>query len=177
MNTKKYIIELEDIGNGLYRAKGANTLVFDEHGIENILTPYKEEEEEKFPKDLDKYYYIDSSSSIYSKKFDHNCVYDITRLSIGNCFKTREEAEFAIERLKVLAEMKKFAKPKDMAWDGENTGHFYICYDSFRKCFVIDNKCILKDGNMFFESFEKAQECINTVGEYRIKKYYLCIPD
>lgn len=42
----KYIIELEKIkGTDLYRAKGANTLVFDEKGIQNILTPISEEPE------------------------------------------------------------------------------------------------------------------------------------
>ena len=42
----KYIIELDEIPNtGLYKARGANTLVFDKTGIENILTPYKEEPE------------------------------------------------------------------------------------------------------------------------------------
>lgn len=41
----KYIIELEKIeGTDLYKAKGANTLVFDEWGINNILTPLPEEE-------------------------------------------------------------------------------------------------------------------------------------
>ena len=42
----KYIIELDEIPNtGLYKARGANTLVFDRRGIENILEPYKEEHE------------------------------------------------------------------------------------------------------------------------------------
>ncbi|MBQ0165370.1 MAG: hypothetical protein KBS75_09280 [Bacteroidales bacterium] len=42
----KYIIELEKIaGTDLFRAKGANTLVFDQHGINNILIPYKEKPE------------------------------------------------------------------------------------------------------------------------------------
>ena len=42
----KYIIELDEIPNtGLYKARGANTLVFDGKGIENILKPYKEEPE------------------------------------------------------------------------------------------------------------------------------------
>ena len=42
----KYIIELDEIPNtGLYKARGANTLVFDKKGIENILKPYKEEPE------------------------------------------------------------------------------------------------------------------------------------
>ena len=42
----KYIIELDPIPNtGLYKARGANTLVFDRKGIENILKPYEEEPE------------------------------------------------------------------------------------------------------------------------------------
>ena len=42
----KYIIELDEIPNtGLYKARGANTLVFDQRGIENILKPYKEKPE------------------------------------------------------------------------------------------------------------------------------------
>ena len=42
----KYIIELDEIPNtGLFKARGANTLVFDRKGIKNILKPYKEEHE------------------------------------------------------------------------------------------------------------------------------------
>ena len=42
----KYIIELDEIPNtGLYKARGANTLIFDKKGIENILKPYKEKPE------------------------------------------------------------------------------------------------------------------------------------
>ena len=42
----KYIIELDEIPNtGLFKARGANTLVFDKKGIENILKPYEEEHE------------------------------------------------------------------------------------------------------------------------------------
>lgn len=38
---KKFIIELEEEVNGLCKAKGFNTLVFDKNGI-NKLTPYEE---------------------------------------------------------------------------------------------------------------------------------------
>lgn len=47
----KYIIELDEIPNtGLFKARGANTLVFDRQGIENILKPYKEEPETDWSK-------------------------------------------------------------------------------------------------------------------------------
>lgn len=40
----KYIIELEKIsGTDLWKAKGAETLVFNEYGIKNILKPYEDE--------------------------------------------------------------------------------------------------------------------------------------
>lgn len=38
----KYIIEVEDIGNGLFKAKGFNTLVFDRIGL-NKLEKVKDE--------------------------------------------------------------------------------------------------------------------------------------
>ena len=42
----KFIIELDEIPNtGLFKARGANTLVFDQRGIENILKSYEEEHE------------------------------------------------------------------------------------------------------------------------------------
>lgn len=50
----KYIIELEEIeGTDLYRAKGANTLVFDKNGIDKILKPIGNEEERKCPFEKD----------------------------------------------------------------------------------------------------------------------------
>lgn len=47
--SKKYIIELDDgfqdnDGNMLYKAIGTKSLVFDEYGINHILTPYKDDD-------------------------------------------------------------------------------------------------------------------------------------
>lgn len=61
----KYIIELDEIPNtGLYKARGANTLVFDKKGIENILEPYKEEHE------ID-WYKVAVDTPIFVKSFDN----------------------------------------------------------------------------------------------------------
>ena len=47
----KYIIELEKIeGTDLYKAKGTNTLVFDEYSIKNILKPLPDEPETEWSK-------------------------------------------------------------------------------------------------------------------------------
>lgn len=50
---------------------------------------------------------------------------DSSRFSIGNIFHTKEEAEFAIERLKVLEEVRQWADGSDF---GPNTPKFIIHY-------------------------------------------------
>lgn len=78
----KYIIELDEIPNtGLYKARGANTLVFDKRGIKNILKPYKEETEIDWSKvEIDTPILVrDYENDIWLKrhfaKFDSGTVY------------------------------------------------------------------------------------------------------
>lgn len=40
----KYIIEVEDIGGGLWKAKGFNTLVFDKNGLAKLKMFWEEDE-------------------------------------------------------------------------------------------------------------------------------------
>lgn len=95
----------------------------------------------------------------------------IKRYSIGNVFKTREEAEFAAERLKVLTEMREWSgnthfgahiyyhRPSDQImidWDG-NSSYFY--------------------GDIRFKSVDDALNCIQAVGKNRMKKYYFMVPE
>lgn len=79
----KYIIELEKIeGTDLYRAVGANTLVFDERGIKNILKPLHRPEDEtdwsKVPVDtpiLVKEFEDDEWEYKHFAKYKNNMVY------------------------------------------------------------------------------------------------------
>lgn len=60
---------------------------------------------------------------------------DNEKLSIGNAFLTEEDAEFARERLKVITELKKYAKEfSDEDWIGCNVKKYYFYYNS------LDNK-------------------------------------
>lgn len=86
--------------------------------------------------------------------------------SLGFVFKTEAEAEFAIERLKVLAEMQEWAGK----WDGD----FVIVYSGE------DNDIGVSDlplpqvtyGIIRFASRKDAENCIRAVGADRIIKYY-----
>ena len=136
----------------------------------------KEKEEAEFPKYGDKYYFIDGDEVCESFWYDDEI--DRKRLSIGNCFKTREEAEFEVERLRVLHEMKKFAEPKDYKWDSFNEHHYIYCRFLNNNNFVeIGNINSCKSDEIYFKSKEDAKACIEAVGEDRIKKYYLRIED
>ena len=103
---------------------------------------------------------------------DHN------RLSFGNVFLTEEDAEFARERLKVIAELKKYAKEfSDEEWKNRDLNKHCIKYD-FRVCRVgVTMSLSVKGTELYFESEEKAKEAIEAVGEERIKKYYLGVKE
>lgn len=172
----KYIIEVDDNAvDGLFRAKGFNTLVFDQNGLDK-LQKYEEsveevEEEQPFPQRGDEYYTIKGDSIIHCCTW-LNDVIDCGRMSIGNCFHTIEEAKFAIERLKVLTEMRNFAEPFDTKCD-DGKRHYYMYYNFMEKHIGISKHTLTRCSGLYFESEEKAKECIKSVGEDRIKKYYL----
>ena len=96
---------------------------------------------------------------------------DEKRLSIGNAFHTKKEAEFALEKLKVIHELKQFAEPKNAVWDF-NEYHYVICYDCTGD--RIDYNCspIDKYSDITFATEEMARKAVKAVGEDRIKKYY-----
>lgn len=108
----------------------------------------------------------------YDDSGDHN------RLSFGNVFLTEEDAEFASERLKVIAELKKYAKEfSDEEWEKQDLPKHYIIFDYEDHVISIGYVCYLKINDIYFESEEKAQEAIKAVGEDRIKKYYLGVKE
>lgn len=123
-------------------------------------------EEKKFPKVGDEYWRIDDIGSV--DNYMYNDYYnDNHRQAIGNMFKTKEQAEFAVEKLKVESELRKFSRPfKD------NDNNYYIELYLFDKTLSIDiDEHFQTQGTIYFESKKVAQQAIETVGEERIKKY------
>lgn len=127
------------------------------------------------PKRGKTYYFISSDGDIIGDIWAES-PYDLLRFAIGNCFETREEAEFEVERLKVIAELKEFAESDDRQWDGA-TVHYNIFYKH-----NIDEVCVelwtsMRDDSIYFESRERVLEAIKAVGVDRIKKYYLRVKE
>jgi hypothetical protein len=139
--------------------------------IENKIAKKKVETGRWKPEEGDTYWFINDIGDICKSTWD-NVNIDRKRYLIGNCYQTKEECEFAIEKLKVIAELKEYEEPKDRAWDG-NIYHYYIYYDIYCGKISINKSWGNKFNHIYFESGEKARQAIDAVGEDRIKKFYL----
>ena len=129
-------------------------------------------EEQEFPQFGDDYWYVDSDTDVLDVAW-YGGEYDQGRLSIGNVFKTKEQAEFAAEKLKVEAELRKFSRPFEK---GEYNSYifFYIDGDYLEVGYKVSAP---SQGAIYFESEEKAKQVIQSVGEERIKKYIFGVED
>ena len=132
---------------------------------------YHAKDEREFPKRGDKYYFIVASGGVDWLQWDESG-FGLRAQDIGNIFRTKEQAEFAVEKLKVEAELRKFSKPFEILltnWlitrevDGAIEAHWSSHAES--------------QGTLYFESEEKAQQAIETVGIDRIKKYIFGVED
>ena len=122
-------------------------------------------EERGFPQSGERYWCI--SGSWVNSFFWKSEQLDLDRYRIGNIFKTEDEAEFAVEKLKVEAELRKFSRPFKC---GEINHYIFLNTDN--ECLdVVGLSYSQYQGTIYFESEEKAQQAIESVGEERIKKY------
>lgn len=131
---------------------------------------YHAKEEREFPQDGDEYWFIDSTGDVVNSNWE-SLSFEIDRLEFGHIFKTKEQAEFTVEKLKVEAELRKFSRP--FLWGTENTAILFDGYD-----FKFDTRLgYVFQGVIYFESRAKAQQAIQAVGEERIKKYIFGVED
>ena len=125
----------------------------------------------------DRYFFL-TASGIIQGSFWHDDISDHNRLSIGNISLTEEAAEFARERLKVIAELKKYAKEfSDEEWSNTTILKYVIYLISQDYRMYITSHYSVRYPFLYFESKEKAQEAIDAVGEERIKKYYFGVKE
>lgn len=106
---------------------------------------------------------------------------DDSSYGIGNCFKTREDAEFALEKLKVEAELRRFAEENNecgIDWKNKNQEKWYIFYNyNDNKSIWFGSVCNHKMNIIYFSSKEIAKQAVEYIGEERLKKYYFEVED
>jgi hypothetical protein len=134
-----------------------------------MIKSFEEQQKEaEFPKDGDTYYLINSNGSIHLETYELK--YDREAYLIGNCFRTQEEAEFAVEQLKVIAEMKRCGG----VWGTPQKSNTAIWLDGFGRIKISDYYHQERP-TIYFSSKTHAQKAINTIGEERLLKYWFCV--
>lgn len=128
------------------------------------------------PEENEKYYYLYSYGKIDEDTWD-NTNTDRIRYEIGNCFKTKEEAEFALERQKVIMELKRFAlehNEKEIDWSNRCQNKYFLYFNHDKNRIMISYYYIYQYicEPIYFTSEKIAQQAIKEIGEERLKKYY-----
>lgn len=117
------------------------------------------------------YWYIDHYGDVYRDVWG-DCIGDGCKFNIGNVFRTEEEAKFEVERLKVLAELKKFSRNFEV-----HKNKYCIKYDMISKNIDVYNNYGYATGELRFVSEKDAKDAIEFVGEDRVIKYYLGVEE
>ena len=129
-------------------------------------------EEWEFPQDGDDYWYLDTTGDILHEIWG-DFRFEKYMLEIGNIFRTKEQAEFAVEKLKVEAELRKFSRPfKYGDWN------FEILWNNHENNIELDwSGYVVRQSVIYFASGEIAEKAIDAVGKERIKKYIFGVGD
>lgn len=103
------------------------------------------------------YYIVSDGGGIYAPTWLGNG-FDEGAYLIGNCFRTKEETEFALERLKVITEPQRYADEHNGEIDWNDIRpKFYIFYDC--DCggkIGVDYLCSHKCNDIYFSSEKPA---------------------
>ena len=129
-------------------------------------------EEQEFPQDGDVYWYINPLGFAFHDEWS-GFITEGHKIEIGNVFKTKEQADFAVEKLKVEAELRKFSRP----FENGKFNHYIFFYIDGDSVEVGYKTGCHSQGAIYFESEEKAQQAIESVGIDRIKKYLFGVED
>ena len=111
----------------------------------------------------------DIETLVYSEDEVDNFLY-----SIGHMYATEADAEFALECMKVVAELERYAQEHnngEIDWTGEAASYYRLSYDHRDNDIFVDNNTILQATATYFTSREIALDAIKTSGKDRIKKY------
>lgn len=129
------------------------------------------------------YYYINSKGEIKFSYYNNRSTKDKRRIcNIGNYFKTDEEADHMVEKLKVIKELQDFAlehNNEEIDWVDNEQDKWAICYDIEDKEIAYESGKKIKSVpfNVYFATEQDCERAIKTIGEDNLKKYYFDVED
>lgn len=140
---------------------------------------YKEKEKNKSwkPKEGEAYYLILTHGFIDYTIYDSDSRADNERLSFGNCFKTREEAEHMLQKIRIIIQLRKLSNISFN--DNCKQEKFVIFYNTENQQIKITQHKFIREipFNIYFKNKGDCQKAIETIGEDNLKKYYFDVED
>ena len=134
----------------------------------------KKEEILEFKKG-DDYFFINANGSISNLTWN-NTVWDNSLYSIGNCFKTREEAEKAVEKAKIYTQLKRLAEEistEPIDWENENQRKYYIGYSHYHKEFLQGANWICQEAGIIYSTNKDFKDiALEHIGEENLLKLF-----
>ena len=127
------------------------------------------------PEECEVYYFITAYGDIYKEVYIEGCNEDIGRYSISNCYKTKSDAEFALEKQKLLVAMQRYAdehNEEEIDWNNDRQSKYSLNYNYNLKKFNYGIWETMKQfGQIYFTSKEIAENCVKELGKDKIAKY------
>lgn len=142
--------------------------------LASLINKMMDEKKEWEPQKGERYWTFSHQGNAVESLYKNDEI-DIGLRRMGWMFQTKEKAEFAIERQKVLAELEKYAvehnDPETEEWNGSNV-HYEIAYDlSTKELYAKGADHIKGMSPVYFSSIPTAIDAMVKVGEGRIRKY------
>lgn len=117
----------------------------------------------------DVYWLVDSDGDVISTIWRDITVYDIHRLSQGNVFRTREEAEHHKKKLDVigkirLAAMDDIAENGELDWGDDKIKYYLFYYHNGKYWSVSHAYMAHHHSTIYFKTKASAEQCLADIG-------------
>lgn len=169
------------IGDNMYYA---NKLIASNVSVENALANdwevVKETKSKVWKPNIGENYFFITSSLEVNKFTNEGDMVGESIISSYNCFKTEEEAQHMIEKLKVIRELQDLSNIKpNMSDYVKNNRIYYIAYDFTQNRIVplFDNISRNIPFNVYFSTKEDCEKAITKIGKERLERYYFDMED
>lgn len=120
------------------------------------------------------HYWVINSAGYASELAWDNDEVDNKYFALGNCYQSEEDANFAVEKQKVLVELQRYADEHNegkLSWEDWSENKYYIYYDHYSGKLDIHSNQFLQSNVTYFTSDRIGYDAIKAVGEDRIRKY------
>ncbi len=107
-----------------------------------------------------KYFYINDCGGIMNSEWYDDRI-DSEFYKIGNCFKTKEEAELELERIKVKTELRRFSEENneyEIDWKDKDQEKWCMCYSYYYGNIYFIDAGSYKRNDIYFTSKEIGEQ-------------------